>query len=105
MVSHHVLTRSVRDSAMMLDLTDALEPGSLYAAPAKTDLFVNSVKMAPRKLRIGVWQKSDLRRDVDEQTVAALEATIALCKQLGHSIVRVKPDFDGVQLADAVQKN
>lgn len=104
MVSHHVLTRSVRDSAMMLDLTDALEPGSLYAAPAKTDLFVNSVKMAPRKLRIGVWQKSDLRRDVDEQTVAALEATIALCEQLGHSMVRVKPDFDGVQLADVVQK-
>ncbi len=104
MVSHHVLTRSVRDSAMMLDLTDALEPGSLYAAPAKTDLFVNSAKTIPRKLRIGVWQEPVFSEHLDDQVVAALEATIALCERLGHTVVLVQPDFDGEQLADAVQK-
>lgn len=104
MVSHHVLTRSVRDSAMMLDLTDALEPGSLYAAPAKTDLFVNSAKTIPRKLRIGVWQEPVFSDPLDDQAVAALEATIALCERLGHTVVLVQPDFDGEQLADAVQK-
>ncbi|WP_273793178.1 amidase [Brucella anthropi] len=104
MVSHHVLTRSVRDSAMMLDLTDALEPGSLYAAPAKTDLFVNSAKTIPRKLRIGVWQEPVFSEHLDDQAVAALEATIALCERLGHTVVLVQPDFDGEQLADAVQK-
>ncbi len=104
MVSHHVLTRSVRDSATMLDLTDALEPGSLYAAPEKTDLFVNSAKTTPRKLRIGVWQQSVLREHLDAQSVAALEATITLCEQLGHIVVFVQPDFDGSQLSDAVQK-
>lgn len=104
MVSHHVLTRSVRDSAMMLDLTDALEPGSLYAAPAKTGLFVKSAKTAPRKLRIGVWQQSALREHLDDHAATALEATIALCEQLGHKVVSVQPDFDGAQLADAVKK-
>ena len=104
MVSHHALTRSVRDSAMMLDLTDALEPGSLYAAPAKTGLFVKSAKTAPRKLRIGVWQQSALREHLDDYAATALEATIALCEQLGHTVVSVLPDFDGAQLADAVKK-
>ncbi|MCO4318913.1 amidase [Phyllobacterium sp. 21LDTY02-6] len=104
MVSHHVLTRSVRDSAAMLDLTDTLEPGALYAAPAKKSLFVDSVKTTPRELRIGVWRRSDLREDLDEQSVAALEETIRLCEQLGHIIVPATPDFDGIELANAMQK-
>lgn len=41
---------------------------------------------------------------LDDQAVAALEATIALCERLGHTVVLVQPDFDGEQLADAVQK-
>ena len=47
MVSHHVLTRSVRDSAMMLDLTDALEPGR-FTRPRPRRICSSTVSEWPR---------------------------------------------------------
>src|ERR1700674_2401126 len=48
----HVVSRSVRDSALMLDCTAGSEPGDPYAAPPQERSFLEAVTRPPRKLRI-----------------------------------------------------
>ena len=48
----HVLSRSVRDSAAMLDVTGVPEIGSPYAVPAKSGSYLEAVSRAPGRLRI-----------------------------------------------------
>lgn len=101
LVSHHVLTRSVRDSALMLDLTDAPEQGALYNAPAKTGTYMQAVNQTPRKLRIGLWQKTGLETPVELAVLEALHKTADMCGALGHEIVEIMPDYDAQALSDA----
>lgn len=101
LVSHHVLTRSVRDSALMLDLTDALEPGSLYAAPAKAEPFAAAALRAPRPLRIGVLVESDGMAAPDAEVVTSVDDTVGLLRQLGHEAVPARWNFAHAPLAEA----
>jgi Asp-tRNA(Asn)/Glu-tRNA(Gln) amidotransferase A subunit family amidase len=48
----HVVSRSVRDSALMLDCTAGPEPGDPYAAPIQERSFLEAIARPPRKLRI-----------------------------------------------------
>ncbi|KAG1455968.1 hypothetical protein G6F57_015195 [Rhizopus arrhizus] len=73
LVSHHALTRSVRDSALLLDLTDGPEPGALYAAPAKSGPYAQSASRDPRPLRIGVISQPGMGLRLDDGIAAALE--------------------------------
>ncbi|QVQ36289.1 amidase [Pseudochrobactrum algeriensis] len=104
LVSHHVLTRSVRDSALMLDLTDAPEQGALYCAPAKTGTFMQAVNQSPRKLRIGLWQKTGLETLVEQAVLEGLQKTADMCVALGHEIVEIMPDYDAQALSAAFTK-
>lgn len=104
LVSHHVLTRSVRDSALMLDLTDAPEQGALYSAPAKGGTFMAAVTRNPQKLRIGLWQKTGLETPVEQAMLEALHKAAELCAALGHEIVDVMPDYDAPALSSAFTK-
>jgi Asp-tRNA(Asn)/Glu-tRNA(Gln) amidotransferase A subunit family amidase len=53
----HVVTRSVRDSALMLDCTAGPEPGDPYAAPTPEHSFVEAISQPPRKLKIAMMLK------------------------------------------------
>src|SRR5499427_4576633 len=50
----HVLSRSVRDCALMLDCTAGYEPGDPYAAPPPERPFLDATRRPPRKLKIAV---------------------------------------------------
>ena len=50
----HVVSRSVRDSALMLDCTAGAEPGDPYAAPPPEGSFVEALGRPPRKLKIAM---------------------------------------------------
>lgn len=101
LVSHHALTRSVRDSALLLDLTDAPEPGALYAAPAKSGPYAQAASRDPRPLRIGVISQPGMGLRLDDDIAAALEDASALCRQLGHRVEATAFNFDESALADA----
>jgi amidase len=98
--SEHVLTRSVRDSAAMLDLTQGAEPGSPSLLPA-SDSYLAAIKQAPRRLRIGYCSESPLGGEVAPQCLAAVEQTAELLQALGHHVEYRRPSIDGELLLNS----
>ena len=82
----HVVTRSVRDSAAMLDATGIPEPGSPYAIPAKSGPYAHEVERGPGKLRV-VWSpETPSGRPLDPQVLAVLANTAETLAALGHDV-------------------
>jgi len=104
LVSHHVLTRSVRDSALMLDLSDALEPGSLYAAPAKAEDFSQALLRPPGRLRIGVLQEAGPGQALDSSILQGLQDSRSLLLELGHMTEEAQWNFSHADLAAAFSR-
>ena len=102
LVIEHAITRSVRDSAALLDLTDGAKPGDYYCAPPKTRPFLDEVGAPPGKLRIAYSATPPYDTPVHPDCVAAMEDTAKLCEDLGHELVEASPEFDGRQLTDYI---
>ena len=94
-VCQHVLTRSVRDSAAMLDATAGPDVGAPYYAVPPVRPFLSEADMDPGKLRIAFTSKAFLGGTVDKDCIKALEATVKLCQNLGHEVVEAAPQVDG----------
>jgi amidase len=94
-VCQHVLTRSVRDSAAMLDATAGPDVGALYYAVPPARPFLSEVDVDPGKLRIAFTSEHFLDSTVDKDCMKALEATVKLCQDLGHEVVEAAPQVDG----------
>jgi amidase len=83
----HALTRSVRDSAALLDATAGPAAGDPYWAPPPPRPFIDEVGADPGRLRIGF---TGLTPDGDAghpDCVAAVEHAAGLCAALGHEVV------------------
>lgn len=85
-VVDHVVSRTVRDSAAMLDATGVPEPHSPYPAPPKERLYLEEVTRNPGKLRIAWSSETPSGRPIDPEIQAALERVAALLKGLGHEV-------------------
>lgn len=93
--AHHVISRSVRDSAAMLDVTAGIEPGSRYGAPPPPPGgFLAAARRKPRALRLALMTRPFSGSPVDPQCVAAAEAAARLCEQLGHHVEIAAPAID-----------
>ncbi len=86
-VVDHVVTRTVRDSAAMLDATGYAEPGAPYPAPPKDGPYLDEVSRSPGRLRIAWSSETPSGRPIEPEIQAALERTAALLKGLGHEVV------------------
>jgi amidase len=87
LVCEHVVTRSVRDSAAILDATAGPVPGDPYwAPPLRGPSFGAAVSSAPSKLRIALMTASPSGSDVHADCVAAARAAATLCESLGHEV-------------------
>ncbi len=104
LVCHHVLTRSVRDSALMLDLTSGPEPGPLYVAPTPEWPFLSAIERGQAPLRIGLVCQTALGISVDVEVGAALERAVAKLEALGNHVVPISLSHDGEALAEALRK-
>lgn len=94
MVVEHVLTRSVRDSALMLDIAAQTQPRSLYACPkAPAGGFLAALNEAPKKYKIAVCAKPYLGGEIDAATRQSLEHAQALLADLGHELIEASPQF------------
>ncbi len=97
----HVVTRSVRDSAAMLDATGRPEPGSPYAVPAKAGDYLGEVSRGPGKLRV-VWSaQTPSGAPLDPEVQRALEQTAAALAALGHDVREESLGVDHRALARA----
>ncbi len=82
----HVVTRSVRDSAAMLDATGLPEPGSPYAIPGKAGQYLDEVSRSPGKLRIAWSPDTPSGQPLDPEVLKVLEHTAAALAALGHEV-------------------
>ena len=82
----HVISRSVRDSAALLDVGRGNLKGDVYRQPRPERPFIAEVGRAPGKLRIGVLRDNALGLPVHDDCKTALAEAAALCRQLGHQV-------------------
>jgi amidase len=94
LVIEHAITRSVRDSAALLDLTHGADPGAPYAAPAVPASFRALVDVEPPRLRIGLSTSAPGGGHVDPACVEAVESAARLLEQLGHVVEPAEPAHD-----------
>ncbi|WP_281966899.1 amidase [Roseovarius nanhaiticus] len=82
----HVLTRSVRDSAAMLDATQGMAPGDPYCAPPRVRPYTEEARRDPGRLRIG-WHVAPMSgAPVDLPCREAAEDAADLLASLGHDL-------------------
>ena len=105
-IYEHVVTRTVRDSAAMLDATAGADIGAPYNPPPQERPYREEVACEPGKLRIGFinrlpagWHETTA---IDPDCVTGVEASARLCEGLGHDVRQVdadvfaQPDMPGV---------
>lgn len=100
-VVEHVLTRSVRDSAAMLDAIGGPDAGALYAAPRHERPLLQEVTTEPGRLRIAFTARPFLGDHVHDDCARALADAARLLEQLGHDVVEAAPEFSGEEFAVA----
>ncbi len=91
----HAVSRSVRDSAALLDAIAGREPGDPYTAPKPERPFLAEVGADPGPLRIGWSATPSIDTPVDRDCVVAVEAAASLLSSLGHRVEEARPTFDG----------
>ena len=93
LVIWHALTRTVRDSAALLDATRGEDAGAPYAAPAVARPYREEVMRAPGKLRVAFSTRSLFGIGVGRDCVAAVHDAAELLSSLGHEVVEAEPEF------------
>jgi Asp-tRNA(Asn)/Glu-tRNA(Gln) amidotransferase A subunit family amidase len=99
--TQHVVSRSVRDSAALLDATAGPDIGDPYWAPPPPGPFLAEVGKPPGRLRVAKQVTADDGSPVDAQCVEAVEAAAALCAELGHIVEEATPSYDVEALTEA----
>ncbi|MFC1532222.1 amidase [Thermodesulfobacteriota bacterium] len=106
LATEHALTRSVRDSAALLDISHGYEPGDPYIIQRPARPYVEEVKTPPGRLRIAFSSKAWSGVAIEKENLRALEETVKLCEELGHEMVEAAPKLgvDWDEFNDACMK-
>ena len=91
LVIDHAVTRSVRDSAALLDATAGPDVGDPYWAPPPTRPFLQEVGANPGKLRIAFTTTADSEIKVHPDCVSAVHDAAKLLAELGHQVEETVP--------------
>lgn len=99
--AEHGLTRTVRDSALLLDVIGGASSGDPYPAPPASP-FSAEVGRDPQRLRIAYSTRTADGGTGHPDCVAALDDAVALCTSLGHELIEA--DLPGLtpQVGDAI---
>jgi Asp-tRNA(Asn)/Glu-tRNA(Gln) amidotransferase A subunit family amidase len=97
----HAVSRSVRDSAALLDAVRAPQPGDPYWAPPPERPFADEVGRPPGALRIAFTTQSIAGRALDPLCADAVRAAARLCDSLGHKVEEIALDWDYEPVRDA----
>ncbi|MBN9510539.1 MAG: amidase [Alphaproteobacteria bacterium] len=100
-VNEHVVSRSVRDTAALLDATAGYCPGDPHIAPVPSRPFLQEVGAPPGRLRIGVALREAGGERFHPDAAAAVAAAARLLADLGHEVEEVSPQYDVPLLLDA----
>jgi Asp-tRNA(Asn)/Glu-tRNA(Gln) amidotransferase A subunit family amidase len=103
MSTAHVVSRSVRDSAALLDATQGPDLGAPYWAPPPRRPYLEEASTAPGRLRIGLQTRSFNGVETHADCVAAAEDAARLCAEQGHDVEPAALEIDTAAFARASQ--
>jgi amidase len=98
----HALTRTVRDSAALLDATCGPAPGDPYWAPPPARPFAAEIGADPGRLRIAYTTRTPDGDPGHPDCVAAAEHAARLCASLGHEVTEAGWSFFTPQVGAAI---
>src|SRR5436190_9339387 len=90
----HAVTRSVRDSAALLDATAGPDVGDPYWAPPPNRPYLAEVGEEAGRLKIAITTKAWSGHPVDPECLAAVSRAAKLCESLGHCVEEASPILD-----------
>jgi amidase len=93
-VADHVLCRTVRDCAAMLDATGHPQLGSPFPAPPKAGPYLDELGRSPGRLRIAFSDRTPSGRPVDPEVAGAVSDTADALATLGHDVRPRDLDID-----------
>ena len=98
-VVEHVISRSVRDSAAILDATQGPDIGAPFVIPPPDRPYLEEIQQSPGSLKIAFQTHSPIDTAVHPECIRAVEHTVGLLRDLGHEVEDARPDVDGRALA------
>jgi amidase len=95
----HVITRSVRDSAAMLDATQGPDAGAPYVNPPPERPYLEEIDQNPGSLKIAFNCASPIGTPVHQECINVVEEAALLLEELGHKVEEAQPEVDGKAIA------
>ena len=90
-----VLTRTVVETAQVLDVLAGYEVGDATWAPRPVEPYAVTMRRDPGRLRIGVSAANPLEVEPDAESMRGLRSAAELLASLGHQVEEVEPPFPG----------
>jgi len=103
MSTAHAITRSVRDSAALLDATHGAAPGDPYWAPPVAGPYLDEVRREPGRLRVALQTRAFNGAETHDDCAAAAHDAADLCRELGHEVREAELAVDTEAFARASQ--
>jgi amidase len=86
LVQDGVLTRTVQETAELLDILEGYEPGDASWAPPPAEPFAEAAKSEPGRLRVAVTTKAAIDAELHPEAERAVRETAELLSELGHEV-------------------
>lgn len=91
----HCVSRTVRDSALLLDITRGPLPGDRWWAPEPARAYLQELERPVAPLRIAFSLQSNIGERAHADCRRAVELAAAQCEALGHHVEEAAPNVDG----------
>lgn len=98
----HVVSRSVRDSAALLDLTAGPDIGAPYWATPPTRSYLDERFNPANKLKVAYSHEPVFEALIDSNCVTAMRIAATLMESLGHVVKEAKPSISTDELGETV---
>ena len=98
----HAVTRTVRDSAALLDLSQGPDPGAPYYPPPPERPYMEEAGRPPGRLNIAFSTGSMLAEGMHPACVRAVEQAAGLLEELGHRVSPARPSIDADRFKESM---
>ncbi|UJF16096.1 amidase [Jeotgalibaca sp. MA1X17-3] len=93
------LTKSVRDTAALMDVLQTIQPAAAFQVPLHTQGYFNQLgKKSNKKFKIAYSLESPVLFPVSEEAKKAVLQMVAWLEKEGHDVVEKEPEIDGIDL-------
>ena len=96
----HVVTRSVADNALLLDISSGPDAGCPYSPQPHKSYLLDATHPSDKKYKIAVSTEALSKTEVDEECKLAVQKTAEVLENLGHTIAIDSPSVDASEFSN-----